>query len=136
MSKQRTRWSRSSTGFALCTLLFLSTFISDFFGGGRSLYLFFFWSSVIVFLWTYAQIGSFVIHANLKAWRRFRNKEQVFTNSMFDDEPNLESTDQGKSNRNKHQNRCDEASGKNGDSDTRMERVGLEKDSAVAGDGH
>ncbi len=115
-------------------LLFLGTLLSDFFGG-KLLSQFFFWSSMVVFLGTYAQIGSFVIQANLNAWRRFKNKEQIFTNSLLDDEPDLEPTDHGNSTLKKHQSRCDDASRNQSDSDTRMGQAGLEKGSAGTGDG-
>lgn len=76
---------RSSIGLSIAIIFFFAGFFFGLFGY-KLISTVLMWICVGVFLWTYFITAKFVINVNRKAWIRYKNKKDIFTESILDDD--------------------------------------------------
>ncbi len=83
MSKSRLK--KSHKGLAICFILFCATILLSALGL-ETLGKLTFYAIFPVFFWTYYHTAIFVTKSNVKAYKRLKNKQTIFTDSLTDDE--------------------------------------------------
>lgn len=81
----KSRLKKSHKGLGLIFILFFANILLGFLGFDNVSKIFFY-AIFPVFFWTYYHSAIFVTKSNIKAYKRLKNRQIIFTDSLTDDE--------------------------------------------------